>query len=399
MSIRRRINTINTSPVVDILVTNNSNDANITGSLRWAINQASSTEPTVIKIAPDFIDLAGVGRNMYVTDSKVSGLNKNVTVDFNYTNVIIRANGGFQGAYNIADNAFKLKNIVIENQDFGNNNFTLFEGMIEYTNCRLENLVRNSSTEFFYNSVKSTATNCTFKNVVSTHNNTFNFDKGQHTFDNCIFDNTTGVYAGTATVNFSRCYISVSGNFIRYNGTPTFNFSQCHIRNSGTNTAIALMQYIYGAITNCTFRNIRISTNSGWGDKPCNIRHCTQIYTLPIDVNTVLNVINASLANTIQNNIFISPNSNNIFGTDLTGLTESNNLYLCVNPNAKFPNSTHYGATTPITTLIDTNEQGVGYTFKRYYLPTLTNNVARLADVLQNQIEQNRTNPTNIGAI
>ena len=399
MSIRRRINTINTSPVVDILVTNNSNDANITGSLRWAINQASSTEHTYIKIAPDFIDLAGVGRNMYVTGSKVSGLNKKVTVDFNYTNVIIRANGGFQGAYNIADNAFKLQNMVIENQDFGNNNFTLFEGMIEYTNCRFENLMRNASSEYFYNNVKSTITNCTFKNVVSTHNNTFNFDKGQHTFDNCIFDNTTGVYGGTATVNFSRCYISVSGNFIRYNGNPTFNFSQCYIRNSGTNTAIALMQYNYGAITNCTFRNISITTHSGWGDKPCNIRHCTQIYTLPIDVNTVLNVINTSLAHTIQNNIFISPNSNNIFSTALTSLTESNNLYLCANANAVFPKSTHYGATTPLTTLIDVNEQGVGYTFKRYYLPTLTNNVARLNDVLQNQIEQNRTNPTNIGAI
>jgi len=112
-----------------------------------------------------------------------------------------------------------------------------------------------------------------------------------------------------------------------------------------------------------------------------------------------LNVVNTTLAHTIQNNIFISPNSNNIFNTALTNLTESNNLYLCVSPNAKFPNSTHYGASTPISTLIDTNEQGIGDTFKRYYLPTLTNNVARLADVLQNQIEQDRTNPTNIGAI
>ena len=112
-----------------------------------------------------------------------------------------------------------------------------------------------------------------------------------------------------------------------------------------------------------------------------------------------MNIINTTLSHTIQNNIFISPNSNNIFSTALTSLTESNNLYLCVNANAKFPNSTNYPASTPITTLIDTNEQGVGETFKRYYLPTLTNNVARLADVLQNQIEQDRNNQTNIGAI
>ena len=144
---------------------------------------------------------------------------------------------------------------------------------------------------------------------------------------------------------------------------------------------------------------MQIATRIGVGTTPSNIRHCTQIYTLPIGATTVLNPMSASSAHTIQNNIFISPNSNNIFATNLTSLTESNNLYLCVNSNALFPNSTHYPATTPITDLIDTNEQGVGETFKRYYLPTLTNNVARLDDVLQNQIEQDRTNPTNIGAI
>ena len=47
----------------------------------------------------------------------------------------------------------------------------------------------------------------------------------------------------------------------------------------------------------------------------------------------------------------------------------------------------------------DPGEQGIEETFKRYYLPKLTYNVAGLADVLQNQIEQDRTNPTNIGAI
>ena len=177
------------------------------------------------------------------------------------------------------------------------------------------------------------------------------------------------------------------------------NFSQCYIRNSGTSTTVGLMQHNYGAVTNCTFVNMRITSRTGFSEQPSNIRHCTQIYTLPIGATTILNNISASLAHTIQNNIFISPNSNNIFPTNLTSLTESNNLYLCVNPNAVFPNSTHYVAGTPITDLIDTNEQGVGETFKRYYLPTMTNNVARLVDVLQNQIEQNRTNPTNIGAI
>ena len=52
MSIRRRINT----SIVDIWVTNNSNDVNVVGSLRWAVAQASNTLPTVIKVAPDFID-------------------------------------------------------------------------------------------------------------------------------------------------------------------------------------------------------------------------------------------------------------------------------------------------------------------------------------------------------
>ena len=68
MSIRRRTST----GIVDIWVTNNSNDVNVIGSLRWAVAQASSTLPTYIKVAPDFIDLAGVGRNMYVAGSKIA---------------------------------------------------------------------------------------------------------------------------------------------------------------------------------------------------------------------------------------------------------------------------------------------------------------------------------------
>jgi hypothetical protein len=397
MSIRRRINT----SIVDIWVTNNSNDVNIIGSLRWAIAQASNTEHTYIKVSPDFIDLEGVGRNMYVAGTRVTNvfggsLVKNITIDFSYTNVIFGTGGGFVGHNDILSPTLKLQNMVVENQDFGTPTSALFSGMIEYINCRFENLVSNFL--FFEYVVTSTTTNCIFRNVVGTSGIVFNYVNGTHTVDNCIFDNTTG-FTGNATVNYSRCYINISNTFTIGNINPIINFSQCYIRNSGTSTSIGLYTRTFGAVTNCTFVNMRITTGSGFGEKPSNIRHCTQIYTLPITATTILNIINTGLAHTIQNNIFISPNSNNIFATTLSNLTESNNLYLCANPNAVFPNSTHFGANTPITTLIDTNEQGIGETFKRYYLPTLTNNVARLADVLQNQIEQNRNNPTNIGAI
>ena len=89
MSIRRRIST----GIVDIWVTNNSNDVNVVGSLRWAVAQASDTLPTVIKVSPDFIDLAGVGRNMYVAGTKVTNvigsIAKDITIDFSYINVSI----------------------------------------------------------------------------------------------------------------------------------------------------------------------------------------------------------------------------------------------------------------------------------------------------------------------
>lgn len=398
MSIRRRINT----SIVDIWVTNNSNDVNVAGSLRWAVVQAHNTLHTYIKVSPDFIDLAGVGRNMYVAGkriyNKIGDYSKDITIDFSYINVILGTGGGFHGSSVITAPTFKLKNMVVENQNFGTT--TRFYSTIDYINCRFENLVQNSFVGILNFGNSSIITNCIFKNMVNNNSSkkVFYFSNGTYTVDNCIFDNTVGVhgYSSTTVVNFSKCYINVSNNFIINNRTPTINFSQCYVRNSGTNTAIALMQTNYGDVTNCTFWNMRISLDSA---KSNSIRHCTQIYTLPISASTILNNMNASLAHTIENNIFISPNSNNIFPTNLTSLTESNNLYLCVNPNAVFPNSTHYGASTPLTTLIDTNEQGVGETFKRYYLPTLTNNVARLADVLQNQIEQNRNNPTNIGAI
>lgn len=397
MSIRRRIN------AVDIWVTNNSNDENVIGSLRWAIAQAHNTLHTFIKVAPDFIDLEGVGRNMYVAGSRVTNNEKDITIDFSYINVLIGTGGGFHGGFTIASTIFKLQNMVVENQDFGTSAY-IFSSRIDYTNCRFENLVKNVGLPFFGYNVDSTTTNCIFRNVgnLDSESRTFDYSSGTHTIDNCIFDNTIGMVSSgsNAVVNITRSYISVPNIFIRYIGViPTFNFSQCYVRNSGTSTAIGLMQFNFGAFTNCTFINIRIVSQGIAGEKASNIRHCTQIYTLPITASTILNVISTSTAHTIQNNIFISPNSNNIFSPSLTSLTESNNLYLCVNPNAKFPNSTHYGASTPITTLIDTNEQGIGDTFKRYYLPTLTNNVARLDDVLQNQIEQNRNNPTNIGAI
>ena len=102
MSIRRRINT----GIVDIWVTNNSNDVNVVGSLRWAVAQASITLPTIIKVAPDFIDLAGVGRNMYVAGSRVTNGVKDITIDFSYVNVLFGTGGGFGGANNIANPTF-----------------------------------------------------------------------------------------------------------------------------------------------------------------------------------------------------------------------------------------------------------------------------------------------------
>lgn len=400
MSIRRRIN----ATAVDIWVMNNSNDGNVIGSLRWAIAQASSTLPTYIKVSPDFIDLEGVGRNMYVAGSKVTNIFgsivKDITIDFSYINVLFGTGGGGGGSNNIIYPTFKLQNMVVENQDFGTPTSALFGGMIDYTNCRFENLV--SGSLYFEFNQTSTIIDCIFRNVVRSVGGTMSFLSGNYTFNNCIFDEMVGIIGGSGSVtNFSKCYISVQDTFVLISGgSPTFNLSQCHVRNSGTNTAIGLFTRNYGTVTNCTLVNMRISTASGFGEKASNIRHCTQIYTLPITASTILNVISTTSPNhIIQNNIFISPNSNNIFSTAFPSLTESNNLYLCVNANAKFPNSTHFGASTPISTLIDTNEQGVGDTFKRYYLPILTNNVARLADILQNQIEQDRTNPTNIGAI
>ena len=368
--------------------------------------QTSSTQPSIIKVAPDFIDLVGVGRNMYVAGSRimnyihVENIVKDITIDFSGNNVIFGRDGGFSGHNNILSPTFKLQNMVVENQNFGTDAIQLFSGMIDCTNCRFENLVQNATYPYFEYNITSTTTNCIFRNIVNNHsaNRVFYYVNGTHTIDNCIFDNTVRVVGNTGSViNYSRCYISVSDTFVL--GGATFNFSQCYIRNRGISTEVGLVDASNGDVTNCTFVNMRIAVNTGGVNRPSNIRHCTQIYTLPIGAMTILNPLYISLAHTIENNIFISPNSNNIFSPTLTSLTEGNNLYLCANPNPLFTNSTHYPASTPITTLIDMNEQGIGSTFKRYYLPTMTNNVEMLTGMEQNQIEQNRTNPTNIGAI
>ena len=184
MSIRRRINT----GIVDIWITNNSNDVNVVGSLRWAVAQASSTLPTVIKVAPDFIDLAGVGRNMYVADTMVGNSNRDITIDFSYINVIIGTGGGFIGSNNILYPAFKLQNMVVENQNFGTPTSSLFSAMIEFSNCRFENLMTNAGRDIFYLGITSKITNCIFRDVVnsSSTNTMLCYVNGTHTVDNCI---------------------------------------------------------------------------------------------------------------------------------------------------------------------------------------------------------------------
>ena len=283
MSIRRRTST----SIVDIWLTNNSNDVNVVGSLRWAVAQASSTLPTYIKVAPDFIDLAGVGRNMYVAGSKVTnvigGTKKDITIDFSYINVLIDTGGGFSGVPTRPSPTFKLQNMVVENQDFGTSGY-IFNGITDFTNCRFENLVLNSASGFF-DYIITTITNCIFRNVVNNGGKTLIFDTAIVT--DCIFDETVNIYGAA---NFSKCYISVSNTLVLASSSPSsFNFSQCHIRNSGTNTAIGLFTRNYGTFTNCTLVNMRIAASGGYGEKPGNIHHCTQIYTLPITASTPIN--------------------------------------------------------------------------------------------------------------
>ena len=193
------------------------------GSLRWAIAQASNTLPTYIKVAPDFIDLAGVGRNMYVAESVVTNvfgsIVKDITIDFSYINVLFGTGGNFKGANKITSPTFKLQNMVMENQDFGTSGY-IFKSMIDFTNCRFENLVLNSTSAFF-DYVITTITNCIFRNVVNNGGGgTLIFNTAIVT--DCIFDETVNIFG---TANFSKCYISVSNSFTPVTSTPTSFYS------------------------------------------------------------------------------------------------------------------------------------------------------------------------------
>jgi hypothetical protein len=406
MSIRRR----NSIGIVDIWVTNNSDSVLVVGSIRWAVAQLvpnGLTVNPVIKWHPDFIDIAGTGRNytfagaILAPPAGVSGL----TIDFSNIDIIFASsNGVFRGFNGITDSVTNYINAKIENQTIVT---SIFGGNILLEHISFQNITMNTSSSLVEPGYNSTIRDCVFKNITKTGGVIISTPTSR----DCVFqdnvvdvsDNRNFFLAGIgAKFDIIRNYIVVrytSGNFICGNSTTgRYNFYNNYIEYVGTSNVTVFGYANAGDVINNTLVNIRLSSSVGFGEQTHKFIHNTQIFTRSLGT-TILN--NATLSgNEVRNNIIIAPSTNNIFPTT-AGLTyvESGNLYLCVNANAKFPNSTHYGASTPLTTLIDTNQQGVGETYQRFYLPTITGNVARLADVTINQIYQNRNNPTNSGSI
>lgn len=413
MSIRRRTNIDN----VNFWVTNNSNDVNVVGSLRWCVQQTLGINNMVIKVHPDFVDVEGIGKKLWIRDTRIvrtgsaGGINNNarrLEIDINNFDVDVTTGLGFSLGNNTVEGgggtSAIVKNLRFVAEDNTITGTSALNTATSFDNCTVDGLTFNG--DFMqYNS--GTYRRMVFRNtnaIVSV----IGSDMSQDTiFEECIFENLTNLFFSTIhrsptwRILIKKCYFSIGLSLVNLAGSMQHIFENCFFRNIGTGTNVAIYNSNPNCqVINCTLVDVRFTTGVSMYDTGSFIiRHCTQLYTLPIAPSTVLNIFRTTFSQIVQNNIIISPNSNNVFTTGLTDLTESGNLYLCVNANAQFPNSIHYPADTPLSTLIDTNQQGLGETFKRYYLPTITDNVTRLGDVLLNQIEENRTNPTNSGAI
>ena len=131
---------------------------------------------------------------MYVAGSRVTNvfgsIAKDITIDFSYINVLFGTGGGFKGAENITSPTFKFQNMVVENQDLGTVTSPLFSSMVDFTNCRFENLVGNFPYGMYEYIVLSNIKNCIFKNIVNNNSSKLilRFTGGTFTVDNCMLD-------------------------------------------------------------------------------------------------------------------------------------------------------------------------------------------------------------------
>lgn len=390
--------------IVNIWVTNNSDSAIVAGSLRNAIGSLVTlglTNSPTIKFHPDFLDVAGTGANYTIVGTTITtpATVDNLTIDFSGINIIFAGTSGFSAQGGSTSFFTNYKNAVIENQTVLN---SLFGGNFVLDNIIFKNIsstTTNAIIEYGYGSI---IRNCYFENVTKTVVGGIIFlNPGRYG----IFENNVVKSVRTlsfflaynrAVINISKCYITTADvNVCANSASGRYNFYQNYIEYLGTGNIYVFGYQNGGDMINNTLVNIRVSGTGAYGAQTHTFAHNTQIYT-----RTLSGALNGATlnGNVVKNNIIIAPSTTNIFSTGVT-YEESNNLYIAINANANFPNSTHYPASTPLSTLINTVKQGVGETNELYYLPTITNNVARLTDVLINQIYQDRTNPTNIGAI
>ena len=384
--------------IVDMWVTNNSDSATVQGSLRWALSQLVGlglTNNAVIKFADVLEDIAGTGNNYTISGASIitpKGVN-NLTIDFSNHLLYFTGTYGFNSQYGYT----YYINARVENQ---NVTCLLFSNYVSLDNIVFSGLNGSTSNPFIFSAGGSVIRNCVFENLNVIYINVHS--GGDLLFEDNIVDVSVNKYlfnlGDGGVVNCNRCYFGVvyTINFTNYSGIR-LNFNRCFIENKSTATNVGLWQRINnGDVTNCTIVNVRLSSSTGsYAEQIAKIRQNTIIYTLSLGA-TIMNPMSLT-GNTIVNNIIIAPYTNNIFPRTVDYI-ESGNLYLCANANAKFPNSTYYAASTPLTSLIS-SQQGTGQTYQRYYNPTITGNVARLADVLINQLGNERQSLTNSGAI
>lgn len=401
MSITRRRSS---GGIINIWVTNNSDSAIVAGSLRNAIASLVTlglTNSPTIKFHPDFLDVAGTGANYTIVGTTIAtpATVDNLTIDFSGINIIFAGTGGLYVQGGSTSFFTNYKNAIIENQTVLN---SLFGGNFVLDNIIFKNVSSTSTHAIIEYGYGSITRNCYFENVTKTAGGAIIFlNPGRYgTFENNVVKsvgtrNFFTAYIG-AVINISKCYITTADvNVCANSASGRYNFYQNYIEYLGTGNIYVFGYQNSGDMINNTLVNIRVSGTGAYGAQTHTFAHNTQIYT-----RTLSGALNGATlnGNVVKNNIIIAPSTTNIFSTGVT-YEESNNLYIAINANANFPNSTHYPASTPLSTLINTVKQGVGETNELYYLPTITNNVARLTDVLINQIYQDRTNPTNIGAI
>lgn len=381
-------------------VWNNSDSATQEGSLRYCMTNAMAGD--TIEIMPVLEDLAATG----YTDRIIitATISRNVSLTINGNGIIISP-PATASSFDI----FSACNLTAYNITFGESVTTgtgnfFYNSTLTFNSCKFQNMPSKASGYLLRNSVVN-CNYCIFTNLgtIGYYQICYYVGTIVSNFRFCSFYNLNGNGLFRGVVLITYCYFNISGSVFHGNVTTTNDcvLIGCHIQGSG------YIGYGYGmTIINCTIVNKYVAFSGSYGSNCVLNFKSNTIYIADTSTTPIFNGVQTGTTGVVlnvRNNLIIS-NRKTLLGA-ITGectVNESGNIYRTTDASAYFPNSLKFtGAIADILNPVLTELNPGIYDSVKYHEPlgVAIDYCPRLADVLTDQLEHDRDEMTDCGAV